>query len=167
MLVYRVCKQEEIENIFGNNHFLNIGSQFQNSDLNNHVYEEDSIYMHFFLKKDSILYLENVRGLYLCTYDIQEDILEKYRGIGYYWDYFHYFKLCEVVEYAVKSSDVKLDYLTKVELIEKDFDVDDYLKDSELKHYTKLIYEKMLEKIEQKEKFQKKLILTKRKMDKN
>ena len=121
MLVYRICKKDEIEKIFKEKSFENIGRYFQiNSSLNNHNYEDVYRYMHFFDDKVNILYL-NLSNHYLCTYDIPEDILCKYVGIGYYWDFEFLEHLENVKEYAVKSEEMDISFLKQVDYINLSF----------------------------------------------
>ena len=79
MLVYRICKKSELERIFEDNNFTNVGYNFPVSDLNTHNYTENSKYLHFFLKKESIFYLRTLKDRYICIYDIPEDILNRYK----------------------------------------------------------------------------------------
>ena len=156
MLVYRICKKNEIEKIFKEKSFENIGRYFEkNSSLNNHNYEDVYRYMHFFDDKVNILYL-NLSNHYLCTYDIPEDILCKYVGIGYYWGFEFLDKLYEVREYAVKSEEINISFLKQVDYIKDFFEFDDYIYDENLTKFIEPIYssndgELALQKIKKKD----------------
>ena len=78
MLVYRICKKSELERIFEDTNFTSVGYNFPVFDLNIHNYTENSKYLHFFLKKESIFYLRTLKDRYICIYDIPEDILNRY-----------------------------------------------------------------------------------------
>ena len=140
MVVYRVCKKEELKKILEDNSFRNIGYNFFDSNLNTHKYNINSKYLHFFLNKDSILYLRTLKDRYICIYDIPEDILKQSEGIGYYWDYINYRVLNEVTEYAVESSNIKMIYLKQVSYIKKDIDDEEFLDDYDLSEYVDTIY---------------------------
>lgn len=142
MLVYRICKEKEISQIFNHYNFNEIGQYYKKTDINNHNYDENELYLHFFIKKDSIFYFNTTNGMYICTYDIPEDILEKYEGIGYYYDYINYRYICNVTEYAVKSREINFDFLERVELIKETIDIEDFLEEYELNGFLKIIYEK-------------------------
>ena len=66
MLVYRICKKDEIDNILNNKSFVNVGNNYNYSCINNHNYNENKKYLHFFLNLDSILYLRTLKDRYLC-----------------------------------------------------------------------------------------------------
>jgi len=77
MLVYRVCRPEEFEQIIGNGDFSVIGGKFTLNDtvsLNSHEYEEDGNYLHFFKELSSIILLANLKDHYLCYYDLPDDL---------------------------------------------------------------------------------------------
>ena len=64
MLVYRICRQEEFDQIIGDVDFSNIGRKFTLDDtisLNSHDYEEDGNYLHFFKELSSIIFLADLR----------------------------------------------------------------------------------------------------------
>lgn len=141
MLVYRICKKEEIEKLFKNHNIEDIGNCFSLTEVNNHHYEPNQKYLHFFKDKDSILHFL-LKEKYLCIYDIPEDILKQYEGIGYYLDYFKFAIKIEVDEYAIRSNKLNFDYLEKIYYIKEEIDLDDYLDDSELTNFLDCIYEK-------------------------
>ncbi len=142
MLVYRICKEQEISQIFTEYDFSRVGQQCKKTNINTHNYDENELYLHFFLKKDSIFFVRTSTGMYVCTYDIPEDILKKNQAIGYYYDYFNFKHICNITEYAIKSSEISFEFLNKVELIKETIDIDDFLEDPNLNGYLKLIYEK-------------------------
>lgn len=146
MIVYRICKKEEIQEIFRDNSFTNVGSYSCDSNLNTHHYDKNNKYLHFFLNKDSIFYLRTLKDRYICVYDMPEDILEQYKGIGYYWDYINYKNLNEVIEYAVEISNIKMAYLKQIGYIKQDLDYEDFLEDDVLMGYVDVIYNNISEK---------------------
>ena len=77
MLVYRVCSKEEIDKLFQNRDIKDIGNYCTKTDVNNHEYEENSKYIHFFKEKSSIFHFL-LRERYICEYDIPDEILAKY-----------------------------------------------------------------------------------------
>lgn len=146
MIVYRVCKNEELQIIFKDNGFTNVGYNFNDSNLNTHQYSKNNKYLHFFLNKDSIFYLRTLKDRYICIYDIPEEILNKYEGMGYYWDYINYKTLNEVVEYAIEISNIRMEYLKQVSYIKQDLDYEALLEDCDLSEYVDVIYNRMNEK---------------------
>jgi len=117
MIVYRVCKHEEYNQIFSNENFNNIGNYFDNeetSTMNTHKYKENTRYLHFFLDLiTSISYLAILEETYVCKYDIPDEILNQYKGVGYYID-MHNYHSHEAIEYAIESNQIKFDYLKQV-----------------------------------------------------
>lgn len=146
MIVYRVCKEDEINLIFANKDFLDVGSNFSCSEISTHKYNENKKYLHFFQKKDSILYLGVLKGRYICTYDIPEDILECHRGIGYYYNYFNYRNLNAVEEYAIETDLIKMSFLKSVGYIKEDIDFDDFIDDYDTANFIDVIYDSNNEK---------------------
>ena len=52
MVVYRICKKEEIEHIFNDKNFKNVGKIFEiNKNTNTHLYTADKKYIHFFIPR--------------------------------------------------------------------------------------------------------------------
>ena len=86
MKVYRVLEKQELDKIL-NNQCGDLGSfSCEYSDFNNHKYEKNKKYMHFFLRKKSCKYLptQNNKDLFLCTFNIPLKVLWKHIGKGYY-----------------------------------------------------------------------------------
>ena len=146
MLVYRLCKKEEIEEILNSKNYKKVGKSFKiNNKLNMHKYIENKKYLHFFKRKDSILYLNTIKGYYICTYDIPYKLLEFTFGLGYYLDKIN-FKISEQVEeYAIPSDYMLFEYLVKVDEIIDDIDIDDYLYNN-IKNKLTTIYENRIKK---------------------
>lgn len=140
MLVYRVCKNIEFKKILNENNFNNIGNYFTKTNLNTHNYDEKYKYLHFFKDKESIFYLRTLKDRYLCIYDIPEEILSKYIGTGYYWDFINYKDLNDVVEYAIENEAIDISFLKQVAYIKCDIEYEDYLDDNELIDYVDVIY---------------------------
>lgn len=140
MIVYRICKKEELQKVIEDNNFTNTGYNFSVSDLNTHNYNKNSKYLHFFLNKESIFYLRTLKDRYICVYDIPEDILNRYKGIGYYWDYINYRTLNKVTEYAIENKVIDLKFLKQVSYIKRDIDFEEYLDDYEMRNFIEIIY---------------------------
>ena len=71
MQVFRVCDKLEIDKIFSDNSFKNIGvpGKMYKRDpdevtANTHSYEEDEMYMHFFSKFGDLFYINMEAGRY-------------------------------------------------------------------------------------------------------
>ena len=79
MLVYRVCSGAEIIKLFNDGNFSNVGNFFKKNTLNTHDYKSDKKYLHFFQNIESVIYVET-KGKFLCTYDIPNEMLEKYKS---------------------------------------------------------------------------------------
>ena len=147
MEVYRLCDKKEIDEIFKNKDFKNAGSKGKKYkknegeiNLNNHHYNEDEMYMHFFPKFNNLFYLNLEKGMYLCLYDIPDDILNNNIGKGEYADPFDYRITRVVTEYCIKSKEIKFEYLQKVELLKKDVDYIDYLSGEPLDDFFEPVY---------------------------
>lgn len=151
MIVYRLCSKEEVDLILERRELTEIGKTFSNNkELNNHNYDSNRKYLHFFASKSSLFYLCVTTGTYICTYDIPTDILNKYIGEGYYLDRLYLKNLNKVIEYAVPSDEILFEYLQKIERIKSYVDYEDYLYDWDIRE-TEIIYnnkdkEKVLEK---------------------
>lgn len=148
MLVYRLCSKEEIDRIFKEKDFTNVGTSGKEfikepgeDDLNTHFYESDKMYIHFFPKLVNLFYLYLEKGMYICYYDIPEEILNSYIGKGEYLDFFVHQAHIMVDEFAIESKRINFDYLKQVDLITKDIDIDDYFADESIDDFCKTIYE--------------------------
>ena len=107
MEVYRLCNEVEYQIIGNTMSFDNIGSIYKNnSKENNHNYHNNQKYIHFFKEYTSLFYLYLKPGLYMCTYDIPDELLEKYVGVGQYLDIVFMRKLENVVEYAIPNNEI-------------------------------------------------------------
>jgi len=148
MLVYRICDKEEIDSILKDKSFDNVGSfgskyikKQKEKGTNNHVYDDNEKYLHFFKDKGSICYMSTKVGRCICIYDIPEDILNESYGIGKYWEYIDFSYLEDVEEYAIKTKYLKFDYLVKVDRVYKYIDAEDYLYDHSLDGHLDPIYD--------------------------
>lgn len=131
MLVYRVCSEEEVKYILNNHKIKGVGLLKSYTGANTHNLEDNKRYIYFFIRKKDILYMDPLKGQYVCTYDIPDDILSKCRGIGYYQVYQNEERrLIEVEELAVKSELIDFLYLKKVVLLFKSLDNTDFILDS-------------------------------------
>lgn len=142
MLVYRLCKEEEVNEILKSKKFKNVGKCFKiNNKMNTHKYIENRRYLHFFDQIVNLFHFDTCEEYYICTYDIPKELLDKYRGMGYYLDSFNLKTYEQVVEYAIPSNYISFDYLLKIQEIREDMDVDDYLY-SDMDNKLITIYEK-------------------------
>ena len=114
------------------------------------MYVENKKYLHFFEKKDSVLYLDTIKGKYICTYDIPYKLFDEYSGMGYYLDRIKFKTLEQVHEYAIPCNYILFDYLLRVEEIIEDMDFDDYLYDN-MDNKLVTIYEKEIKNDNKKE----------------
>ena len=79
MQVYRLCSEYEINIILKTHDFSKISRFFYpNPKLNNHKYQPHQRYLHFFQKLSDILYQDTTSDKILCTYNIPDEILNKY-----------------------------------------------------------------------------------------
>ncbi len=156
MLVYRICKEQELKTIFQEKSFDNIGDHYKN-DINKstHTYEENHKYIHFFEDYTDVFYLDSSERRYICTYDLDKDLLEQGKGIGFYLDRIMYqFKQC-VVEYSIENEKINFNDLKKIEVIEEEIDFEDLLDNSYLNKLS-CLYENTKEKEKDKVKMIKK-----------
>ena len=131
MILYRICSEREV-NLILDNDFSEIGSlganliKYQNrKDMNNHNYDVDKHYMHFYKDKGNVLFMNAFSGSYVCTYDIPDNILEGRLSIGKYNGYFYGNNEINVSEYAIESEKIKKEYLQKIEKIKEDIYITD------------------------------------------
>jgi len=117
MLVYRVCGIEEINYIIDNGNFSTIGSLGKSTEANNHNYQYGCNYMHFFLNMHDINYISSEKGSCICTYDIPKEVLDRYCGVGKYIDFIDFKKRTYVVEFAIKSEEMRLEYLKRADVL--------------------------------------------------
>lgn len=127
MLVYRLCKEEEITNILDFKNFSKVGKIFpKNEKLNTNSYDKNIKYLHFFKYKRDLLYLDLKANSYICTYDVPSYILEINKGIGFYLDFYNLNNLVNVDEYAVPIDQLHFSNLCKVEKIINYMDIDEW-----------------------------------------
>ena len=152
MLVYRICGIGETSKILESKSLevaARPGTYFiekqQKGNINSHSYHYKKSYLHFFKDLPSIFYLYTGEKC-ICTYDIPEDILEKYKGQGYYMDYRKFEKIEATDEYAIPVEELSFEYLTKVDKINEYIDYEDYLFDPSLSGELETIYQKNKER---------------------
>ena len=139
MLLYRLCKEEEILKILDTKKITTIGKYCTNTHkLNTHVYQRDKKYLHFFLAEYEITNLNSQKGKYICTYDIPKDIVNRYLGFGYYRSNFDLETLKKITECAIPCELISFSNLIKIEKITKYLDFEDYLDD--ITKYKEMIY---------------------------
>ena len=130
MIVYRICSKKELKLILRNKNMNNIGV-IHNEDYlfknfaNTHDYIPGVRYMHFFKDFSSLYYgLIYGKGFNVCTYDIDDELLSKYKGMG---KYYYFDTKCSLLEYAIPSNMIKFDNLISAsEIVGYDDIVDDY-----------------------------------------
>ncbi|MDE5539154.1 MAG: hypothetical protein K2J20_01560, partial [Bacilli bacterium] len=132
--IYRACSREEVDYLLDNGDIKEMGSFCCYLGCNSHKAEIGCKYLYFFLSKKAILYMCPEEGMCVCTYDIPEDVLAKYEGVGYYSDYIRGTLIISVKEFAVKSEEMKFEYLKKAELLLKDIDYRDFDDDGGIKN---------------------------------
>lgn len=142
MRVYRISNRVEVATILETENLSLIGRNFKNESKNNHNYLQEKRYVHFFKDEVSILYLSSRIKRYLCTYDIPEEILKKYEGIGYYMDHINFRNQEKVVEYAVPSDEIKFEYLLSIDEFNSFVDYFDYIELGSFETYKNSIYKK-------------------------
>ena len=130
MVVYRLCSESEFQKILDTMSFDDIGSLCSdNRKLNNHKYQINKKYLHFFKDYDSLFYLYLKPESYICTYNIPDELLEEYIGIGEYLDIVFMRKVESVIEYAIPNDEIVFDYLKRIERVIKYIDYEEYLND--------------------------------------
>ena len=140
MLVYRLCKEEEYNSIMNTKSYDDIGSVCnKNRWLNNHSYQPNQKYLHFFKDFDSIFYCYLKEGTYVCTYELPDELLEQYAGIGKYVDRMFMRKHEMVTEYAIPNEKISFIFLRKIERVNQSIDFEDYLAD-EYQDFLETVY---------------------------
>ena len=140
MLLYRLSKEEEILKILDTRKTDVIGAYCSNNPkLNNHIYQKDKKYLHFFLSEYEITNLNPQKGKYICTYDIPKDIVNAYLGFGYYLSVFDLETSKKITECAIPCELISFQNLIKIEKITKTLDFEDYLDD--IREFKETIYE--------------------------
>lgn len=140
MLIYRLCRQDEIDSILKKRSLTQVGSYPDNIyDNKKHTHQLDPIkkYLYFFPKKENILYLNTMKNRFICTYDIPDDILKKCEGFGLYYDLISFNRLEKIKEYAIDTQKLSIDYLIDVNVITKNIDFYDYLENPKLNGFIK------------------------------
>ena len=77
---------------------------------------------------------------YICTYEILDELLEKYAGVGQYLDVVFMRNLENAVECAIPNNEILLDYLIRVEKVSKYIDYEEYL-DSQYMDSLEVVYD--------------------------
>ena len=148
MLVYRLCKVDEVNKLLDERNIESIGvpasvfiNEQQTKNISSHEYNYHLSYLHFFKDLSSIFYFYTEEK-FLCTYDIPEEILNNHAGKGFYQNYINYNRIEAVDEYAIPVSELSFQYLNKIDKITEFIDYDDYLYDPTLSEDLKPIYKK-------------------------
>lgn len=134
MRVYRCIKLYEIISMYKNEK----NKKFYNSDLNTHVYDEGKEYIHFFKYNNFANYYfdskkegydkENDNFILFMTANIPNEILEKYKGFGFYS-----LNGEEILmpEYAIPVEEFSSDYI--VDITDKPIGL--YIRKNEIEEY--------------------------------
>ena len=140
MKVFRLCKEDEIHQILDKKSFENVGNYCSNSEKNSHSYNENKRFLHFFQKKSDLLYLNTLKGRFICVYNIPETVLLNHFGYGKYLDYVQFETLNDVEEFAIPNENIRFDYLQSINKIIKDIDFEDMFENPNLKGYLQEVY---------------------------
>lgn len=139
MRLYRICSKKEIDTILNDRGFDNvgtIGSELINNqndyEFNNHSYKEDRKYLHFFPTLSSVLYLNAVPNRYICTYEIDDTLLEDKVCFGKYLDLINYRYFVLVEEFALDTELLSFDNIESINVINNYMDIEDFLFSEEL-----------------------------------
>ena len=98
------------------NGIISTPSKSHNDGMNTHNYQKGINYLHFFhFYEDVIQYISNMPscyyggGCYIATYNIPDEILQKFIGFGFYPEHLH--SLIPVLEYAIPYSELKNEFI--------------------------------------------------------
>lgn len=128
MIVYRVCSKMEISRIVTDKGFCGVGNYYDvNLKLNTFKYDDSVKYLHFYDRYEDILHSSVSKGRFICEYDIPEETLIKYSGIGFYLDYINFRYLVDVKEYAIPTFELVFEYLLSYNVIEEELDYEDMI----------------------------------------
>lgn len=128
MKIYRLCNKKEMKKILFDFSFKNVGNYFiKNSDINTHDYNIGIRYLHFFKDEKDLFYMCPSEGQCIYVLDVNEDILKKYTGYGYYEDLINYYKCYCVPEFAIDSKVLQINNVVNVYTVVKDVEIRDYL----------------------------------------
>lgn len=128
MKVYRLCREKEVSDILDNADFKDIGRYWMNVKfLNTHTYLEKERYLHFFYRKEDVFRLYANIGLYICTYDIPDELGEMFTGTGIYHRLDNYQELENVPECAIPSKYLSFENVEEIDYIDEFIEQEDYL----------------------------------------
>ena len=140
MKVFRLCSENEVVNILQNCSFNGVGNYCSNTNNNNHTYQPNKKYLHFFKSKLSLLHLKTLQGRYICEYNIPQSVCDAFIGIGKYWDYVNFSELIEVKEFAIPTDCLQFNYVISISKIVKNIDYEDMFENPLLTGYLQLKY---------------------------
>lgn len=142
MIVYRVCKKDEFDCIINGTCLDDLGSyyNFDTSKLNTHRYVENEYYLHFFKDVGSIIFLGELKDNYLCYYDIPDDMLDLYKGLGFYNQPGVIYRKFNLDEYAIPSRLLSTEYIIGIDRIKIELEWEDYIDDPSLQDYVEVQY---------------------------
>lgn len=128
MIVYRVCSKREITKIISDKEFYDVGNYYDiNLKLNTFRYNKNIKYLHFYDRYEDILHSNVSKGRFVCEYDIPEEVLIKYSGIGFYLGYINFRYLVDVKEYAIPAFELVFENLISYNVIEEELDYEDMI----------------------------------------
>ena len=106
-MVYRLCSQDEVAYLInGDVESLGSFAPATSQHPNNHKYKNEK-YLHFFSSKEdalSVLPELQANKAYLCSFEMQNSFLSKYRGCGYYAPHGYDADYTYIKEYAIPVS---------------------------------------------------------------
>lgn len=108
MKVYRLCDENEVQDILSRHTLQDIGNLFKSDCKKNiHNYIEGKKNIHFFDNIYSVLFFNSNKEKYIRVYDIPIDILDVNKVIGYYLDYVSFSKMNNITEFAIEITNIK------------------------------------------------------------
>lgn len=111
MLVYRICKRDEVDALINNKP----------------LYGDNDKNINFFREKYNIFCLDVSKDVFVCTYDIPDYLLKNRHDTWLYLDRVCYKSLEKADEYIIDNRFIKFEYLLKVERILEPIDIEEYI----------------------------------------
>ena len=121
MELYRTCPEDEVYMMLDDRDVQCTGKLFcyLKNMPNNHVYEIDVPYLHFFERYEDIFYWRS-HFTYVCVFEVPDDVLVGRKGIGRYASLtgIKEDSPVEIEEYAIPSQFISFDMLKRIDLID-------------------------------------------------
>lgn len=141
MKLYRLCNKTEVELIFKERNFINVGHECYDNHTCTHRYKYGINYMHFFDNEINLLYMNPSKEKYVCIYNVPVEILENSLGKGMYLDFINLKNIEKVDEYAIESEKIRFEYLKMVYSINNMVDFDYVPDKDEIYSYFNILYD--------------------------